>query len=172
VQAGLRASGEEGAGRVESLLAAGLRRWRWLTGHVAVALAGTGLGEVLGGLGAGVGYGATTGDWTRVGPLTAATVAYLPAVWALVAVTVALYGLVGRWALLGWAALAFCAAVMLFGPLLQLPAWVLDLSPFGHVPMLPVAALSWPALLELLVAVAVLLAVGVVAFRRRDVRTA
>lgn len=54
------------------------------------------------------------------------------------------------------------------GPLLDLSHWVMDLSPFAHVPKLPGTAFSvLPELLLTLLAVG-LVAAGLVAFRRRD----
>lgn len=93
----------------------------------------------------------------------------LPAVWILPALTVLLFGLLPRLVALAWAALAACLLFGMVGSAMGLSQWVLDISPFTHLPRLPggnVTALP----LILLSAIAIALTVtGVAGFRRRDV---
>jgi ABC-2 type transport system permease protein len=56
----------------------------------------------------------------------------------------------------------------MLGPLLRLPAWALDLSPYGHVPRLPGGDFRLVPLLWLTALAAALVAIGLTAFRRRD----
>ena len=91
-----------------------------------------------------------------------------PAVWVVVGATVVLFGLVPRAAVAAWGLLGACVLLSVLGPLLGLPDWVLDLSPFQHVPQLPAADFSAGPLLALSAVAAALTAVGMAAFRRRD----
>lgn len=87
-----------------------------------------------------------------------------------VGLAVALYGLVPRLTGLVWIVVVYGMVVGMFGGLLGLPTWALDLSPFAMVPMLPADAFTpWPVLGMLLVAAA-LYGVGLVGLRRRDLR--
>ena len=70
-----------------------------------------------------------------------------------------------------WAAVAVVVVVTLFGPSLDWPAWVQDLSPFSWVPAVPVEAWTPGSAAGLLAVAAVLLAAGFAAFRRRDLVT-
>ena len=79
------------------------------------------------------------------------------------------YGLHPRLVLVGWLALAYCAVVMLFGELLQMPGWMTGLSPFTHLPELPAGDFSWPPVAATLAVAAVLGLGGLLALRRRDV---
>ncbi|MGH3580534.1 MAG: ABC transporter permease, partial [Mycobacterium sp.] len=92
----------------------------------------------------------------------------LPAVWLLVAVTVALFGLAPRFAPLAWGVLIGFIALFLLGSLSGFPQLLLDLEPFAHIPR-PGAFTATP-LAWLLVIDAALIALGLIAFRRRDVR--
>ena len=56
----------------------------------------------------------------------------------------------------------------LFAELLDLPSWVVDISPFQHVPAMPADDFALGPLLALTAVAAGLTGVGLVGFRRRD----
>jgi ABC-2 type transport system permease protein len=86
------------------------------------------------------------------------------------AVGAAVIGLAPRWsAPAGWAALAFCGLIGVFGPALNLSQAVLDVSPFTHVPKLPGGAFSVAPLLWLTAVTLTLTAVALAGLRRRDI---
>jgi ABC-2 type transport system permease protein len=93
----------------------------------------------------------------------------VPAVWVLIGVAVALFGLLPRGMTAAWGALAACFLLAYLGPLLSLPDWIMDISPFNHVPLLPAEDASPGPLLALSAAALTLIAAGLIAFRRRDV---
>lgn len=169
ISAATRLRSEEAAGRAEPLLATAVGRHRWLAGHVAVALLGTAALVAGTGLGAGLTRGAATGDVLGdMADLLGAALVRLPAVWVLTGVTVALFGLAPRLVVAGWAVLAAFLLIGELGPVLGLPAAVLDVSPYTHVPRLPGEAWSTAPLCWLLAVAAALLAAGFVGFARRD----
>ena len=97
-------------------------------------------------------FGATTalstGDSGYVGTLLKSGLAYLPAELVIAAVAVLLYGFVPRAFALAWAAFGAVTFIGLLGSGLQLPDWVLNLSPLTHVGNPPVddidtTALAW-----------------------------
>lgn len=170
IQAMLRARAEETAGHAEPVLATAVGRLRWLGSHLLFSLLGPALALVAAGVAIGVTHGLNVHDVGNELPrLLAGALVQLPAVWLLSAVTVALFGLLPRFAAVAWAALALCLLVSLVGQAAGLDQWVLDISPFTHLPKLPggdVTALP----LVLLSAVALLVTVvGLTGFRRRDV---
>jgi ABC-2 type transport system permease protein len=169
IQAILRMRSEETAGRLEPLLATALARPRWAGGYVAVAAGGSVVVLAASGLGAGIADAANTGDLGRVPTLVGSSIALAPAVWVLIGAAVALFGLLPRAAAAAWGVLAACYLAAFLGPLLGLPDWVMDLSPYTHVPLLPAAAFDAVPLLGLTAVAAALVAVGLVGFRRRNV---
>ena len=169
IQAVLRMRGEETAGRLEPLLATALARPRWAAGHIAVAVAGTVLVLGASGLGAGIADAIASGDAGRLPLLLGSSLALAPAVWVLAGAAVALFGFVPRAAAAAWGVLGACFLLAYLGPLLSLPDWVMDLSPFTHVPLLPAADLSVAPLAVLTAVAFALTALGLVGFRRRDV---
>jgi polyether ionophore transport system permease protein len=168
VMAALRPRAEEGAGRAEPLLATGLSRTRWAASHLTMAAAGGTVVLALGGLGFGLAGAAATGDGGLVGDLLTAALAYAPALWLTAGLALALYGWVPRATAAAWLVPVYGFVVGYLGEILRFPGWLKDLSPYGHVPRLPAAEMSWPPLLVLTAIAAALTALGLAGLRRRD----
>jgi ABC-2 type transport system permease protein len=171
ISACLRLRGEETSGHAELMLATPVARLRWAAGPLAVALAGSAVVLLATGLGMGVAYAIAAGDAAQIARLAGSALASLPAVWVLAALTVALFGFAPRLVGLAWVALAACVLVWLLGPLLDLPSWVLDASPYQHIPAVPATTLTAAPLIGLLAVTAALLAAGLTALRHRDIPT-
>ncbi|WP_405614522.1 ABC transporter permease [Streptomyces sp. NBC_01508] len=171
VMAALRPRAEESAGRAEPVLATGLSRDRWVGSHVAVALAGGTAVLLVAGLGFGLSGAASVGDGGLVLQLVGAALAYAPALWVTVGVTVVLFGWFPRAGAAAWIVPVYGFLVGYLGSLLQLPGWMNNLSPFGHVPQLPAAEMSWTPMLVLTAVAAGLIWLGLAGFRRRDLET-
>ena len=169
--AALRLRGEEADGRAEPVLACAVSRVRWAASHLTFAVVGAAVVLGVAGLAAGLAYGLTSGDVSRELPrVLGAAIVQLPAVWVIVGVTVALFGVLPRFAAFGgWAVLAACVLIEEFGRPLQLGKRLLDLSPFAHVPNLPGADVSAEPLAWLVLIAASLIAAGLLGLRRRDV---
>ncbi|WP_328495523.1 ABC transporter permease [Streptomyces sp. NBC_00414] len=165
VQSVLRLHGEETSQRAEPVLAGAVSRLRWAGGHLTIAFGGAVLIMLLGGLGLAAGYGRS------LGPVMGACLVQLPAIWTIGALTVLLYGVSPRVAPAAWAVAGTALLLGWIGPALDLPAAVLDLSPFGHLPKLPGGEMTWPPVLVLLAIAAALVAAGSAALRRRDLTT-
>ncbi|MGP4115070.1 ABC transporter permease [Streptomyces sp. 4N509B] len=170
VQSALRLSSEESGRRADTLLTNAVERLRWVGSHLSVAALGSVLMLLLAGLGAGVAHGLNTGDLGGELPrVLGAALAQVPAVWTLVGVCALLFGLAPRFAAVSWGVLLAALVIGQFGDLLRLNQTVLNLSPFTHVPDLPGAAFEATPLLGLAVLAALLTAVGLGGFRRRDI---
>ncbi|GAA1432407.1 ABC transporter membrane-spanning protein [Streptomyces thermospinosisporus] len=162
----LRLTGEETSGRAEPVLSCAVGRLRWAAGHLVIAFGGAVWILLLAGAGYALAYGKDPG-----GVLSACLV-QVPAVWVIGGTAVLLHGLLPRAAV--GAAWGVAGAVLLLGwvgPALDLPQAVLDLSPFGHLPKVPGAEMSWGPLVVLCLIAAGLVAAGLAALRRRDLTT-
>lgn len=60
--------------------------------------------------------------------------------------------------------------VELIGPALSWPTWVLDLSPYHHLALVPAETPAWAALVVMLCIAAACGALGLLAYRRRDLQ--
>ena len=167
----LRLHHDEARGTLEPVLATAVSRVRWLGAYALNALAGASLlllgfavamaitgGSVLGGTG------------PLLGDLVAAAAVQLPAIAVLSAGAVAAIMVVPRFSTgISWALVVATIVVgPMFGPSLGLPSWVMDLSPFTHVPNAPAAAVTLAPILGLAVAGALLAVGSVLVMRRRD----
>lgn len=168
-QSMIRARQSETSGRVGLLLAASVSRTRWMLAHVVVA-AGGGLAVLLaGGAALAVSAGISTGENALVLDVIASSVAYYPAVAIMIGTTGFLTGLWPRVAPAAWLALIGSIVLTVMGPLLGLPEWAEDLSPFTHIPLMPAESFDpMPLIVESSVAIA-LTATGLLGIRRRDV---
>jgi ABC-2 type transport system permease protein len=170
VQATMRLRAEESSGRVEPLLATQVGRIRWAASHLAFALLGTAVILAVAGAGAGLAYGLQIDDvGGQVSRLLVAGLVQVPAAWVLAGLGTALFGLAPRLAVLTWAALIACIALFELGAFLGLSQWIVDASPFAHVPKLPGSAFTGTPLMWLTAVAALLVVAGLSGFRRRDV---
>ncbi|MCF3172938.1 ABC transporter permease [Streptomyces sioyaensis] len=169
VGAVLRLHGEETAGRAEPVLAGAVSRLRWTAGHLALAYGGSAVILAFGGLALGVSYDLSAGDpGGRTGPVLAAALAQVPAVWTLTGLAVLVFGLLPRATTAVWALVGGCLTLGWVGPSLDFPRWAMDLSPYGHLPKLPGADATAAPFLWLLALSALFTAAGLVGVRRRD----
>jgi ABC-2 type transport system permease protein len=171
ISSALRARAEEASGHAEPVLATPVSRWRWAGAHLAVTTLATLLITLVSGFTVGVGYAASVGDWGELLPLTVASLATLPPVLVLTGIAFALFGWVPRAAMAAWVGLAVAAIVSLFGTVLRLPRWMIDVSPFEHAPGVPAEPWSATSVAALTAIAAALFAAALVGFRRRDLTT-
>jgi ABC-2 type transport system permease protein len=168
----LRMHQEEAAQRTETVLSGAVSRSRWLTGHLVIALVGSAAAIGIAGVVAGLAYGTAAHDLGgKLSMVLGTALVQLPAVWMPAAVTVALFGLAPRFSPVAWGVLVGFVALYLIGSLSGFPQWVLDLEPFAHTPLVAAGAFTPVPLLCLLAIDATLIALGLAAFRRRDVQT-
>lgn len=170
IQVTLRLRSEELRLRAELVLATRVTRTGWALSHLAIVVVGSTLLLLVAGSTTGLVHGLATGDVLQpLSKLLGAGLLQLPAVLVLVGATLLLFGVAPRWSPAAWGVLAACAVIAQLGPVLGLNQVVLDLSPFTHVPQVPLETLN-PAPVAWLTAIsAVLLAAGLAGFRQRDI---
>ncbi len=169
VSAVMRLRAEESTGHLETVLATRVTRSRFLLSHLLVALAGASLLVVLLGLSMAAAHlSGSSGFWREASP----AFAYLPAVWVMTAVTAVVVAWVPRADWLGWALIAGVVLLGELGALIGLPGWTLRISPFAHVPRVPVDPMTWTPEIVLTLIAAALVAVAFAGFRRRDLPVA
>lgn len=171
VQVLLRMRVDETGGTLEPVLASGVTRTAWLWAHAAnAALGATGL-ILLFAAGMGLTTGQVLGDTgSQVAALAWAGLVQLPGVFVVAAAVIAIDCVLPRWSVpVAWAlVLSALVAGPMFGPSLDLPALVQDLSPFTHSPQAPAAPITATPILALTTVALGLTVVGLGTLRHRD----
>ena len=98
-----------------------------------------------------------------------AGLALVPGIWVVVGVAMVLHGWAPRWVSLGWALVGWSLFIVWIGEILNLPSWLIQLTPFAALPRMPAEAMAWtPVLIESALAIA-LVGLGLAGYRRRDI---
>lgn len=165
----LRLHAEEESGRSEFVLASGATRERTYGGFVATAMATAVAGTVLWGFGLGIGRALADHRIDSLWRSLSAGLVTVPAVVVVVAAAGLLIGLGSRYGVLAWVVVVWCAIVTVLGAFFDAPQFVKDLSPFTHVPPIPLPAGAWEPCVLLLSVGVLLLAAGLAAYQRRSI---
>lgn len=168
VSAVLRMRTEEQAGRLAPLLISGTSRTALALWWFVVAVVAAALMQVALGLGVGLGVWAATEQTRWIGDLTLASLAYLPAIALVGALALALYGLSLRSTGLAWLVVVYTSLVVFLADMLGLPDWARAISPLDHVSLVPSEDLRVAPLVVMGAAAVVLVVVGILGLRRRD----
>src|SRR5690625_2589423 len=165
--------GEELRGRADLVLSTPLSRTTWLGSHAGAVAVGVATISTLTGMGTGLAAAVVTGDWSLVGDGLISHIALLPAVLALLALWTLLLGWSPRFfAPLGWAVVAFVAVMALFAELLNLPQWLISVSPFAHLAQVPQEVFALIPTMILMILAALIFGAGLGGIRRREIATA
>lgn len=169
LQSILRLRGEEKAGRIEPLLSAALSRTRLLGSYVIVALLSSIFLLFMAGIGMGLTGSQSMNDSGYLASLTGAGLAFGPALWVTIGLGTALFGIFPKGTALSWLVVVYAIIAVYLGGILQLPEWMINISPFEHIPSIPAENFAWAPLLSLTVIAAILLVIGWLGFNRRDI---
>jgi ABC-2 type transport system permease protein len=162
---------EETKGRAEPVLATATSRTAWFGSHLAVLAVGAValLGVVA--LALGIPTAISIGDGSYVWEILAAHLAYVPALLVVLGLAALFFGFLPAAVGATWALLVFAMITGFFGPLMDLPQWVYNLSPFEHIARLPLEELNWTPPVVLAAVAAALAAASLAGFRQRDLDT-
>ncbi|MCA1319961.1 ABC transporter permease [Bacillus tianshenii] len=169
LQSILKLKSEENAGRIDPLLSNVVSRTRLLGSYLIVALLSSLFLMLMAGVGMGITGSQSMEDSSYLGTLTIAGLSFTPALWVTIGLAVSIYGYFPRKASFSWAMVGFAFFVVYLGGVLQLPEWVLNLSPFTHVPRVPAEDFVWTPILGLTATALVFILAGWYGYRSRDI---
>jgi ABC-2 type transport system permease protein len=129
-----------------------------LESAVYLLIAGTVIAVLVSGADLGLSFGDVLGQ----------TLAVIPAVWTITAISVAVVGAKPHARLAAWLGVVASFGLTLLGPTFGLSDWVLAISPFWHVPTTTSGSPDFSGLLLISLFTLAFLAIGFAGFRRRD----
>lgn len=167
VQIMLKLRTEEMEDRVEPVLATKVQRPRYYASSVVLALLAPAVYVLLAGLVI-ASLASTANIGVNFGDALLQAVATVPAVWTVVAVSVAVIGARPQVSVAAWLGVLASFVLTLLGPTFKLWDWILAISPFWHIPNVTQSGADWWGLLWISMATLFFLVVGFAGFRRRD----
>lgn len=167
----LRLRHDEVEGRLELVLGQPVSRWHWLGDHLLVAIGTALLLLTTSGLATATGVLLSGGGSDNALGVVTASVALAPVAVTLVGFATAMTGVLPRFAAASWVVLVWVVVVAVLGDVLRLPHWVRSLSPLHHLPRMPAEAFDPMAFTAVMAVGLMLIGLGAVAFRHRDVPT-
>ncbi|MFT4211745.1 MAG: polyketide antibiotic transporter [Microbacterium sp.] len=169
VQTVVRARQEEAHGTAEALLASAVGRVRWLTGYLVVATCAVLVVVAVAMLAAYAGIATNDGDASLYRVVTVAGLGQLAAASVFTAVTALVFVLAPRQTIgVAWALVLAGTMLGMFGPLLGLPGWSTDISPFAVTPTVSGGEVDVRGLWWLLLVIAAGAGAAITLMRRRE----
>lgn len=165
----LRLGVEENKNRIEHLLARSVSRTSIMGSYLFLSLMISLFMlflAVLGMWSAGVGL---LDDPISFSTIFNAGMTYLPALWVMSSIAVLFIGLFPQRAVFVWLYLGYSFFVVYLGGMLQLPQWMANLSPFGHIPKLPVEETDFFIYTVLTIIALILMFMGLRGYKERDI---
>lgn len=159
---------EEFDSRTEPILATATGRWGWLGSQLVVLSVGSVVLLAVTGLAMGLGAALGMGQSEILWDVIASHLAFAPAILVILAIAGLLYGLVPGATGVAWAVVIYSFFMGFFAPVMDLPQWIVNLSPMEHIPGIPLEDFAVTPLVVLAMIALAVGAVGMVAFRNRD----
>ena len=169
VQTVARARQEEAHGTAEPVLASPVRRVRWLADFVIIGFIAIVLTCAAAFVGAWAGATGNENGADLTGDAFVAAWGQVIAASVFLVLTALVFTIAPRWTIpLGWTLVTAAIVFGLFGPLLGLPEWVTNLSPFSVAPVPSGSEVDLRGMWWLVLAVGAVGAASLVLMRRRE----
>jgi polyether ionophore transport system permease protein len=154
----------------EMVLTSSVSRSQWAVSNLIFAVLAPALVLIIFALTMGLSYGLISGNLSEdMLRILGAALVYLPAVWLFTGISMLLFGLIPRMASLSWVALALVVVIDLLGEFFDINQWILNFSPFTHVPRLLAGESVSGSLILLFVVAMALIFAGICGYQLRDV---
>ncbi|MGO3362687.1 MAG: ABC transporter permease [Corynebacterium sp.] len=167
VQAMVKTAAEEREDRLEPVIAAGADRVRYILANAGVGLLVSAVLHMVSGLVI-VGLAVNADLGVEFGSAAGQVAASLPGTLLIVAFAVAVIGVFPKAQFLAWTGVVLAFMTEILGSIMNMPQWLMEIGPYNRVPDVMTGDPSLVPVWVMLVIVAVLVAVGTLGFRNRD----
>ncbi len=162
--------GEEKRERLEHLVSRAVSKQQLIGSYIVLAIVNGFVMIFLSALGLWTAGNAVMEEGLDFGMLFGAAFAYYPAMLVMIALAAFLIGFLPKLTSLIWVYFLYAFFFLYLGNLMQFPEWVGKISPYGHVPKLPIEDVSFMPLFLLSVIAVGLFILSILGFRKRDLQ--
>lgn len=162
--------GEEKKSRIEPILGGAVSRPRLMAAYVTMAMINGLVMLSLAAVGLWAAGAVVMDEPFAFGTIYGAAIVYYPALLMMIMLAALLIGFVPRLHSLIWLYLLYSFIVVYLGGLFQFPDWARYLSPYDHIPELPVEDMDVVPVVILTGCALAMGLLGLIGYRRRDVR--
>ena len=166
----LRLKSEEIKNRTKNIYARAVSRNKLLGSFLFISIPGSVIMLFLSSLGLWSAGTAVMEDPLSLSVIFKSALVYLPAIWVMIGLAVLFIGFIPRLTNIIWFFLGYSFFVVYLGDLIQVPDWMVRLTPFGHIPQLPVEDIDYSIILLLTAIAAALIIAGFIGYNRRDIK--
>lgn len=160
---------EEKKGRLEHLLGRAVSRTKLIGSYVILAVVNGFVMIALSALGLWSAAASVMEEGLELGMIFSAAFVFFPAMLVMISIAAFLNGFLPRLTHMVWFYFLYSFFVLYLGNLMQFPDWVGQLSPFGHVPQVPIEEATFMPLFLLSIIAVGLILISFVGFRKRDI---
>ncbi len=173
VQALLRMRSEESNGQLESVLATSVGRIKWMLSHIGIIYTGVILLLLLLGLSMGASFIiSTNSSASEIWRILGASMIQAVPIFAFAGFVILVFSLLPNLSVpIAWGGFALTLLIVQVGALLKLPQILMDISPFVHLPAMPASDFKLVPVLWLGLVAGIMLGLGLIRFRQRDLST-
>lgn len=161
---------EEKKGRIAPIVGSAVSRLRLMAGYVMIAAINGFVMLSLAAVGLWSAGTAVMDEPFAFGTIYGAALVYYPALLVMIGLAALLIGFVPRLHSVIWLYVLYSFVVVYLGELFQFPDWVGNLSPYGHIPELPVGEMNAVPVVILSVSAIAVMVLGIIGYRRRDMQ--
>ena len=166
----LKLSYEEKRNRTEYLLSKAVSRNKVIGSYTLIAILAVPIIQLMSILGLWFAAISTMDDAITFNTFFKAGFVHIPAMWIMVGLAVFLIGYFPEHVSLTWLYLGYAFFVVYLGDMLQLPDWMSNLSPFGHIPQVPIEEVDITKIFILVLISIVLTFSGFIGYSKRDIQ--
>ncbi|WP_353892410.1 hypothetical protein PRVXH_001757 [Proteinivorax hydrogeniformans] len=166
----LKVKGEENKNRTEHLLARAVSRNNIMGSYLAISVVSAPFMVILSALGLWLAGSAVMEVAIPLRTIIESGMVYVPAMWVMIGLATLLIGVATQATGVTWVYLVYTFFVVYLGELLQVPQWMVNLTPFGNVPQIPADDMNVGKLLALIVIAICLMVGGLNGYNRRDIK--
>lgn len=161
---------EEKTGRIENLISRTVSRSNLLGSFLTISIVFSFALQFLFGLGFWYAGSNVLSSPLSFADTIASSLVYLPGIWVFLGLSVFLLCCLPKLTILIWVYYSYSFFVIFMGSILQLPDWLVKLSPYGIIPKIPIDDVDYIRIITIIVISIIFMVLGFIGYNKRDLQ--